>query len=185
LTTNQAVRTQLTLLPNYRFGSYLLYSVAGSLDYFVAVYTNPGTAGVVTQLPIMTAIDPTTGNVSTGANAAQAYYNLIGVNQTVPPSNNTKALINEIASLASSMNYTIVDATSVNPTVWIQTSKVSLGATGLNQTVNDVASFLGAYGSGSIANTIYEWMDSSGLNVGVIKTRGSTITELYYITITP
>ena len=184
LTTNQAVRTQLTLLPNYRFGSYLLYSVAGSLDYFVAVYTNPGTAGVVTQLPIMTAINPTTGNVSTGTNAAQAYYNLIGVNQTVPPSNNTKALINEIASLASSMNYTIVDATSVNPTVWIQTSKVSLGATGLNQTVSDVASFLGAYGSGSIANTIYEWMDSSGLNVGVIKTRGSTITELYYITIT-
>jgi hypothetical protein len=184
LTTNQAVRTQLTLLPNYRFGSYLLYSVTGSLDYFVAVYTNPGTAGVVTQLPFMTAIDPTTGNVSTGADAASAYYNLIGANRTVAPSNDTKALISSIASLASSMNYTVVDATSVNPTVWIQTSKVSLGTTGLNQTVNNVASFLGAYGSGSVANTIYEWMDSSGLNVGVIKTRGSTITELYYMTIT-
>jgi hypothetical protein len=184
LTTNQEVRTQLTLLPNYRFGSYLLYSVAGRLDYFVAVYTNPGTAGVVTQLPFMTAIDPTTGNVSTGANAAAAYYNLIGVNQTVTPSNSTKALISDIASLASSMNYTIVDATSVNPTVWIQTSKVSLSATGLNQTVADVASFLSAYGPGSVANTVYEWMDSSGVNIGVIKTRGSTITELYYITIT-
>jgi uncharacterized membrane protein (UPF0182 family) len=185
LTTNQAVRTQLTLLPNYRFGSYLLYSVAGSLDYFVAVYTNPGTAGVVTQLPFMTAINPTTGNVSLGADAATAYYNLIGVNQTVTISNNTKALISDIASLASSMNYTIVDATSVNPTVWIQTGTVSLSAAGLNQTVGDVASFLSTYGSGSVANTVYEWMDSSGLNVGVIKTRGSTITELYYITITP
>jgi hypothetical protein len=184
LTTNQEVRTQLTLLPNYRFGSYLLYSVAGSLDYFVAVYTNPGTAGVVTQLPFMTAIDPTNANVSLGADAASAYYNLIGVNRTVAPSNNTKALINSIASLASSLNYTVVDATSVNPTVWIQASKVSLGTAGLNQTVNNVASFLSVYGSGSVANTIYEWMDSSGLNVGVIKTRGSTITELYYITIT-
>jgi hypothetical protein len=184
LTTNSEVRTQLTLLPNYRIGSYLLYSVGGSLEYFVAVYTNPGTAGVVTQLPFMTAIDPTTGNVSLGANAAAAYYNLIGVNQTVTPSNNTEALINEIASSASSMNYTVVDATSVNPTVWIQTSTVSLGAAGLNQTVADVASFLTTYGPESVAKTVYEWMDSSGINVGVIKTRGGTITELYYITIT-
>jgi hypothetical protein len=185
LTTNQEVRTQLTLLPNYRFGSYLLYSVAGSLDYFVAVYTNPGTAGVVTQLPFMTATDPTTGNVSVGADAAAAYYNLIGVNQTVTPSNSTKALISDIASLAASLNYTIVDATSVNPTVWIQTSTVSLGATGLNQTVADVASFLSSYGPGSVASTVYEWTDNSGINVGVIKTRGNTIIELYYITITP
>jgi hypothetical protein len=185
LTTNSEVRTQLTLLPNYRFGSYLLYSVAGSLDYFVAVYTNPGTAGVVTQLPFMTATDPTTGNVSTGADAAAAYYNLIGANQTVTPSNNMKALISDIAPLVSSMNYTVVDATSVNPTVWIQTSTVSLSAAGLNQTVGDVANFLSTYGPGSVANTVYEWMDSSGLNVGVIKTLGSTITELYYITITP
>jgi len=184
LTTNQEVRTQLTLLPNYRFGSYLLYSVAGSLDYFVAVYTNPGTAGVVTQLPFMTATDPTTGNVSVGADAAAAYYNLIGVNQTVTPSNSTKALISDIASLAASMNYTVVDATSVSPTVWIQTSQVSLGAAGLNQTVADVSSFLSTYGPGSVADTVYEWMDTSGLNVGVIKTRGGTVTELYYVTIT-
>jgi len=185
LTTNQEVRTQLTLLPNYRFGSYLLYSVAGHLDYFVAVYTNPGTSGVVTQLPFMTATDPITGNVSTGGDAAAAYYNLIGSNQTVTPSNDKKALVSGIASLAASMNYTVVDATSVNPTVWIQTSTVSLGATGLNQTVTDVASFLNTYGTGSVANTIYEWTDTSGINIGVIKTRGTTITELYYLTITP
>jgi uncharacterized membrane protein (UPF0182 family) len=186
LTTNQEVRTQLTLLPNYRFGSYLLYSVAGSLDYFVAVYTNPGTSGVVTQLPFMTAIDPTSGNVGAGANAAAAYYNLIGTNQTVtPPSNNTDALVSDIAALAASMNYTIVDATSVNPTVWIQTSTVSLGATGLNQTVADVSSFLTTYGPGSVANTMYQWTTSTGINLGVIKTRGTTITELYYLTITP
>jgi hypothetical protein len=185
LTTNSEVRTQLTLLPNYRIGSYLLYSVAGSLDYFVAVYTNPGTSGVVTQLPFMTAIDPTTGNVGLGADAAVAYYNLIGLNQTVTQGNNTKFLISEIGSLAKSMNYTIVNAVSVNPTVWIQTGNVSLSATGINQTIKEVSNFLSKYGSGSIANTVYEWPDGSGnLNVGVIKIRGSTITELYYIMIT-
>ena len=147
------------------------------------MYTNPGTAGVVTQLPFMTTVDPTSGNVSTGANAAAAYYNLIGINQTVPISDNTKALVNAIASLASSLNYTVVNATSVNPTVWIQTAKMSLSAAGLNQTVADVANFLSVYGSERITNTVYEWIDSSGLNVGVIKIRGNTITELYYITI--
>jgi hypothetical protein len=69
--------------------------------------------------------------------------------------------------------------------VWIQTSTVSLSATGLNQTVADVASFLSTSGPGSVANTVYEWTYNSSINVGIIKTRGSTITELYYITITP
>ncbi len=77
LTTNQQVRTQLTLLPNYRFGSYLLYSVGGTLTYFVAVYTNPGTSGVVTQLPFMTAVSPLTDMVGVGPNATAAYHNLL------------------------------------------------------------------------------------------------------------
>jgi uncharacterized membrane protein (UPF0182 family) len=77
LTTNQQVRTQLTLLPNYRFGSYLLYSVGGVLTYFVAVYTNPGLSGVVTQLPFMTAVNPISDLVAVGANATAAYRNLL------------------------------------------------------------------------------------------------------------
>ena len=77
LTTNQEVRTQLTLLPNYRFGSYLLYSVGGALTYFVAVYTNPGTSGVVTQLPFMTAVSPLTDLVGVGTTATAAYNNLL------------------------------------------------------------------------------------------------------------
>ena len=184
LTTNSEVRTQLTLLPNYRIGSYLLYSVSGSLDYFVAVYTNPGTAGVVTQLPFMTATDPTTGKVGLGVDATAAYYNLMGVNQSETTGNNTDALIGEIDSAVSSMNYTLVNATTVNPTVWVQTNSVSLSATSLNQTVLDVVDFLGSYGPESVENTVYVWMDNSGINVGVLKVSGGTIIELYYITIT-
>src|SRR5208283_3148557 len=73
LTTNQVVRTQLTLLPNYRIGSYLLYSVGGQLTYFVAVYTNPGSSGVVTQLPFMTAVNPNSGIVGVGTDATSAF----------------------------------------------------------------------------------------------------------------
>jgi hypothetical protein len=186
LTTNSEVRTQLTLLPNYRIGSYLLYSVAGHLDYFVAIYTNPGTSGVVTQLPFMTAIDPTTGNVGVGANAANAYYNLIGGTQPVQPSNVTQAFLEGVFSLASSMNYQVVNATSVNPSVLIQTGKVSLSTTGLNSTLQQVANFMHTYGPETIANTLYVWTDNSGdINLGATKVLDTTVIELYYITVTP
>jgi hypothetical protein len=185
LTTNSKVRTQLTLLPNYRFGSYLLYSVGGRLEYFVAVYTNPGTSGVVTQLPFMTAVDPTTGNVGIGGDAAGAYNNLIGINQTVPVTN-MQTFIREMSSLITSMNYTLVNATNINPTVWIKTGSLSLSQLGSSQTVSEVADFLHTYGPGSVANTVYAWLDSSNnLNVGVIKIRGDKIIELYYVTISP
>ncbi len=186
LTTNSQVRTQLTLLPNYRIGSYLLYSVGGHLDYFVAVYTNPGTQGVVTQLPFMTAVDPTTGNVSLGSDATAAYNNLIGINQTTTPSNNTQTLLTQLIPLATSKGYTIVNATQVNPTVWIQTGTLSLSTTGVNNTLAQIGSFLDTYGPGSVSNTLYLWTDNqNNLNLGLIKVSDNTVTELYYLTITP
>ncbi|HJX24006.1 MAG TPA: UPF0182 family protein, partial [Candidatus Bathyarchaeia archaeon] len=98
LTTNSEVKMQLTLLPNNRFGSYLLYSVGGRLTYFVAVYTNPGSGGVVTQLPFITAVDPTTGTVALGSSASAAYYTLTGSNATPPP-NDRQALLTEVTRL--------------------------------------------------------------------------------------
>ncbi len=184
LTTNSQVRTQLTLLPNYRFGSYLLYSVGGALTYFVAVYTNPGTAGVVTQLPFMTAVNPTTAVVAVGANAAVAYHNLT-VNGTLPvPGNDTQLLDTRISGLAVSMNLTLVNATTVSPAVWVNEGTISAGAIGLDQTLADVATFLQTY-SPSSTGTVYKWTDNTnGLNVGVFQVRAG-VTELYYITIKP
>jgi hypothetical protein len=184
LQTNQLVRTQLTLLPNYRIGSYLLYSVGGRLDYFVAVYTNPGTEGVVTQLPFMTAIDPLTANVATGPSASAAYYALIGGSQPAPNSNVTQTLLNNISSLISSMNYTSVKATNIYANVFIGNGTLSLNSLGVNQTVAKIADFIETYGPGSIGNTIYEWSDTSGdFNFGVFKLRGGNIMEFYYVTV--
>ena len=47
--------------------------MGGTLTYFVAVYTNPGSSGVVTQLPFMTAVSPLTDLVGVGPNATAAY----------------------------------------------------------------------------------------------------------------
>jgi len=183
LTTNQQVRTQLTLLPNYRFGSYLLYSVGGELTYFVAIYTNPGSSGVVTQLPFMTAVNPATATVGVGADATAA-FDALGINSTTVTTTAMTAVVAQIDSLVAAKGYTLVNATSVNPTVWVNVGNVSLGAAGANRTVNEVASLIQTYGPGSAGNTVYAWTDSSGnLNFGVIRVPAAGITELYYVTI--
>jgi len=186
--TNQQVRTQLTLLPNNRIGSYLLYSVGGQLTYFVAVYTNPGTTGVVTQLPFMTAVNPTTAKVAVGVNAVLAFQSL-GSNVNTTTSTNatetSEALVKQIANSVTSQGYNLVNATSVNPTVWINVGTISFNA-GENKAVSLVNSLLKNYGPESVGKTVYGWVDSSGdLNFGVLQTPVQGVTQLYYITIKP
>ena len=186
LNTNQQVRTQLTLLPNYRFGSYLLYSVGGQLTYFVAVYTNPGTSGVVTQLPFMTAVNPSSGKVGVGLDASTAFQNLGNVNSSTIVTESRDTVISQITTLIASQGYSLVNATSVNPTVWLNVGSISFSAAGANQTIDQVASLLQKDGSGSVGNAVYTWTDSSGnLNFGVLKVPSLGVTELFYVTIKP
>ena len=186
LTTNQLVRTQLTLLPNNRFGSYLLYSVGGVLTYFVAVYTNPGISGVVTQLPFMTAVSPSTGAVGVGNDAAAAFSNLGTGTPSGGGTQTRQAVVQRIDSLIGAAGYQLANVTSVTPTVWDNLGTVSLGSAGGNQTVALVVSLLNVHGPGSVAKTVYAWTDSTGnLNFGVLQTPSLGITELYYVTIEP
>jgi hypothetical protein len=187
LNTNQQVRTQLTLLPNYRFGSYLLYSVGGQLTYFVAVYTNPGTTGVVTQLPFMTAVNPSSGVVGVGLNAAAAFENLGAGNSTTPATPSRNALVHQIDALVALRGYSLVNATSVNPTVYVNVGSASFSAAGANKTILGlVVSLLQTYGPGSVDRTVYAWTDSSSnLNFGVLSVPAQGVTYLHYITIKP
>ncbi|MGD0396269.1 MAG: hypothetical protein ABSB26_05080 [Nitrososphaerales archaeon] len=184
LNTNQRVRTQLTLLPNYRFGSYLLYSVGGHLTYFVAVYTNPGTTGVVTQIPFMTAINPSTAAVGVGLNAAAAYEDLGGSNSTNTTTTSRDALVLQITTLVTSENYHLVNATSVNPTVYVPEGSVSLSAVGASATKALVASLIADYGNRSVDKAVYAWTDGSGnLNFGLLSVPTPGVTYMYYVTV--
>jgi hypothetical protein len=186
LNTNQQVRTQLTLLPNYRFGSYLLYSVGGQLTYFVAVYTNPGTSGVVTQLPFMTAVNPSSGSVGVGPNAVAAFEDLGAGNSTTTVTPTIHALVRQIDALIAARGYTLFNATSVNPTVYVNVGTVSLSSAGTNTTMAQVANLLQTYGPGSVNHTVYAWTDGSGnLNFGVLSVPAQGVTYLYYVTIKP
>lgn len=183
LDTNSMVRTQETLLPNYRIGSYLIYSVGGDLTYFIAVYTNPGTGGVVTQLPFMTAVDPTSGNVGLGSNAVAAFASLThNVNQT----HTSMPLLEGLTSLISGQGYTLINATTLNFPVQILTDTIQLSDVGVNQTLNRIDSFLVTYGPGSsFGNVVYDWTDSAGnFNVGVVKQVPLGYYEVYFVKIT-
>jgi hypothetical protein len=186
LQTNQQVRTQLTLLPNYRFGSYLLYSVGGILTYFVAIYTNPGSSGVVTQLPFMTAVNPSTGAVAVGSDATAAFDNLGAGNSTTVATSTRDVVVKQVASLVASMDYSLVNATSVNPTIWVNVGTVSLGKTGPAGAVSQVTDLLHTYGPGSVTSTVYSWTDGSGnLDYGVLTVPAAGVTEMFYVTIEP
>ena len=180
------MRTQLTLLPNYRFGSYLLYSVGGVLTYFVAIYTNPGSSGVVTQLPFMTAVDPSTGKVAVGSDATAAFDNLGVGTSTIVTAPTRDAVVKQVASLIGSMGYSLVNATSVNPTIWVNVGTVSLSGSGATGTESQVADLLRVYGPGSVTGTVYSWTDSAGnLDYGVLRVPAPGVTEMFYVTIGP
>ncbi len=186
LTTNQQVRTQLTLLPNYRFGSYLLYSVGGQLTYFVAVYTNPGSSGVVTQLPFMTAVNPSTGAVGVGLSAVAAFDSLGTGNNTSGVTPNKAAMVHQVAVLIASKGYNLINATSVNPTVYVNVATLSLSSAGASQVIAQVTNLLQTYGQGSVGNTVYAWTDASGnVNFGLLRVPAQGVTYLYYVTIKP
>jgi hypothetical protein len=183
LSTSSMVRTQLTLLPNYRIGSYLLYSINGQLDYFVAVYTNPGTEGVVTQLPFMTAISPSTGSVGLGSDASASYYNLVKEGPTTTPSVDRERMIEEIRSEASSRNLKFVNATAINPTVWIKLDQLSLSSLGVNDTVAKLFTTLDPSIAKSIDDTLYMWNTTSVyLNFGVLEEENG-IVRVYYVSV--
>ena len=113
----------------------------------MAVYTNPGSSGVVTQLPFMTAVNPSSGKVGVGADAATAFQNLgISIsNSSTSPTESRDTLVHQIATLVTSQGYTLVNATSVNPTIWRNIGSVSFSTAGANQTIDQVSSLLQDY----------------------------------------
>jgi len=94
--------------------------------------------------------------------------------------------IHQIDGLIASDGYSLVNATSVNPTVWVSVGSVSFQSAGSNATVAEVASLLQGYGQGSVANTVYTWVSGAGdINFGLLRVPASGVTELYYVTIDP
>jgi hypothetical protein len=134
----------------------------------------------------MTAVNPNTGTVAVGTSADAAFDNLgFNNNQTQVATADKNTTLHQIDGLITSAGYQLINATSVNPTVWINEGTISFSSAGANATIAAVQNLLSHYGQSSVAKTVYEWVDSSGnINYGVFVAAGQGVTELYYVTIT-
>jgi hypothetical protein len=183
LETDYYVRTQLTLLPNYRLGNILLYLIGDRLYYFIPVYVNTQVRdAVITKMAFIAAVDAVTGTkVTVGADSSQAYYAISG---EVPAMLNYTIREDRLKSLFMDKGYTIVTPTAINANVEIlvgnstyvdETQWASVRAV-----VDDfIISYCEKYG----ISEVYSWSDANGnLNFGVLVSIGGVV-KLYYVSI--
>jgi hypothetical protein len=136
----------------------------------------------------MTAINPSSGAVGVGPNAAAAFGDLGTSSSTTSAPASRDAVVKQIDAMVVSDGYMLINATSVSPTVYVNVGSVSLSAAGANATIAQIASLLQTYGPGSVVSanarhTVYAWTDSSGINFGLLSIPVPGVTYLYYVTI--
>jgi hypothetical protein len=162
----------------------LLYSIAGKLYYFIPVYivTQEATA-VITKMAFIVVIDALTGaKVSTGSDAAQAYYSLAGTKPPVVTGYETR--LQNIRTFLETKKLQLINVTRVTANAEIEVSKATyLDETQWQQTARSIDSFLKEYMSKTGAIEIYAWsQDSNSMSFGVLLLQ-SGIVRLYYMTI--
>jgi hypothetical protein len=181
--TDDYVRTQLTLLPNYRLGNILLYLIGDHLYYFIPVYINTTVENaVITKMAFITIVDAATGaKVKTGADSSQAYYALSGGTPVVMGSADREKKLN---SLFTDKGYSLVSPTSISANVEIQAANLTYTDESqwpsVSATVND---FITNYCQKYSVTEVYYWTaQDGGLNFGVLVSTNGVV-KLYYVTV--
>jgi len=177
------VRTQLTLLPNYRLGNILLYLIGNHLYYFIPVYINTTVENaVITKMAFITVVDATTGaKVAVGADSSQAYYAISGGTPVVMGSADREK---KLSSLFTDKGYSLVSPTRISANVEIQAANLTYTDESqwpsVSATVND---FITNYCQKYNVTEVYYWTaQDGGLNFGVLVST-SGVVKLYYITV--
>jgi hypothetical protein len=181
--TDDYVRTQLTLLPNYRLGNILLYLIGNHLYYFIPVYINTQVANaVITKMAFIAVVDATTGaKVAVGADSSQAYYAISGGTPVILGS---AARVKKLNSLFTDKGYSLISPNKISANVEIQIANITYTDesqwTSINATVN---SFITNYCQKYNVSEVYYWTTPDGsLNFGtLVNTSG--VVKLYYITL--
>jgi hypothetical protein len=181
--TDDYVRTQLTLLPNYRFGNILLYLIGNHLYYFIPVYINTQVENaVIAKMAFITVVDATTGaKVAVGADSSQAYYAISG---GTPITLGSAARVKKLNSLFTDKGYSLTSPETINANVEIRIANITYidetQYTSVNSTVN---SFITNYCQKNGATEVYYWTAPNGdLNFGVLVSTNGVV-KLYHITV--
>ncbi len=182
-TLDNYVRAQLTLFgANGKTGNILLYSIGGHLYYFIPVYIAQA-GGVITNMAFIGIIDATTGEkVATGANAAQAYYALMGI--TPGPETGAEERLNKVKGLFTAGGYSLVNVTQINANVEIQVNNVTYVNEGQwSQTETVINSFIQNYVQKYGSTEVYYWKtEDKVINFGILVPQEGLV-KLYYISV--
>jgi len=181
--TDDYVRQQLTLLPNYRLGNILLYLIGDHLYYFIPVYINTQVENaVITKMAFVTVVDATTGaRVAVGADSSQAYYAISGGIPTILGSAEREKKLN---MLFTDKGYSLVSPTKISANVEIQIANITYTDetqwASVNATINNfIANYCQKYG----VTEVYYWTAPNGdLSFGVLVCTGGVV-KLYYINV--
>ncbi|MGA2239123.1 MAG: hypothetical protein ABSG74_07920 [Candidatus Bathyarchaeia archaeon] len=181
--TDDYVRTQLTLLPNYRLGNILLYLIGSRLYYFIPVYINTQVENaVITKMAFIAVVDATTGaRVAVGADSSQAYYAISGGTPVILGS---AERVKKLNSLFTDSGYSLVSPTQISANVEIRVANITYTDesqwTSVNATVKDfIANYCQKY---NVAEVYYWTAQDGGLNFGVLAATDGVV-KLYYITV--
>jgi hypothetical protein len=179
--TDDYVRTQLTLLPNYRLGNILLYLIGNHLYYFIPVYINTQVQNaVITKMAFIAVVDATTGaKVAVGADSSQAYYAISGGTPVILGS---AERVNKLNSLFTDKGYSLISPNKISANVEIQIANITYTDesqwTSISATVNG---FIANYCQKYNVPEVYYWTTPDGsLNFGVLVSISGVVT-LYYI----
>ncbi len=183
LETDEYVRQQLTLLPNYRLGNILLYLIGNSLYYFIPVYINTEVQNaVITKMAFVAVVDAATGTkVAVGADSSDAYYALSG---GTPTQVGYPERENRVKSLFTTNGYSLVSPTAINANVEIQVTNTTYVEEGDWANVeNAIGSFIRDYCQKYGVTEVYYWSSPTGqLNFGILVATGGVV-NLYYMTV--
>ena len=181
--TDDYVRQQLTLLPNYRLGNILLYLIGDHLYYFIPVYINTQVENaVITKMAFVTVVDATTGaRVAVGADSSQAYYAISG---GIPTILGSAERVKKLNLLFTDKGYSLVNPSSISANVEIRIANITYTDetqwASVNATVNN---FITSYGQKYGVTEVYYWTEPNGdLSFGVLVSNGGVV-KLYYITV--
>jgi uncharacterized membrane protein (UPF0182 family) len=183
LQTDDYVRQQLTLLPNYRLGNILLYLIGEKLYYFIPVYINTEFANaVITKMAFVTAVDATTGAaVAVGADSAEAYYAISGGK---PATLGEAERVLALRSLFTDKGYQLITPSAISANVEIQIANSTfVDQQHWTATSATVDRFISDYCQKYNVSEVYYWIDANGgLNFGVLVAAEGVV-KLYYITV--
>jgi hypothetical protein len=179
--TDDYVRQQLTLLPNYRLGNILLYLIGNHLYYFIPVYINTQVENaVITKMAFVAAVDAGTGaKVAVGADAAQAYYAISGGTPFRLGSVERQKKLNTVFT---NKGYSLISPTKINANVEIRIANITYTDetqwASVSATISD---FIATYCQKYNTTEVYQWSTPDGsLHFGVLVSTGGVV-KLYYI----